>query len=461
MGTGIFSSFALGWWIALRHPLLILCKWLLNLSFAFVLVFPVAGLIKTDLNHSLRAEALESKIPADYLIEFVHHYADQLSGISAYYPLLFLVFALCNIFLSGGILEFIQSDERPGWGRFLPACGYRSPPLIFSTFLSGVLFVMLVAFPLMLMGMLLRFLRNYIPDAMLIFYVQMGSLLLILLLFTAVVRVHDYARLLVTRPGATYGGLSFMFSIKSFAKAILFTRRYHVATFILMALFLIVHGVVIWLHGEALPRLDARLGGGYWLALGLGQLLILARVTTSLATMAGQSRFVNSRLFPVVPISEPEPEPEAEENVAASKETTESDEQPWGVSAWEQQGDEKVEPEESRVADPKPVFANGEEREDEASVAVSDEPDPMPPEEPETRDSMADDTSSTDVIAQPDPEQDSSQASEGSIEERWLHQLESGTSEPEPHIPDQQAGPMPEDPDPPRDPETDNSPKEK
>jgi len=283
MSTFLRAFFG-GWFLAIKHPFLILIRWLLNVAMALIFVAPLARLLSRDLDRSLYGAAQMTHLDYQYLLSFMDRFSGQLGTLKIWFLPAMVVFALLNLFFSGGIYAAIQRPKSSAPRAFFSACAGNFAGLLITLGWCLLLFLLLVALPLKALDMMDAELTGRINEWWRnLFY---WALLVPVLLFLAtyVLRVYDYARLLACRPQEEAGPFNRAFL--SFFKAAGFCWRHHSGTLALWFVFLLVHGLLFFVFNWIKPLLPAGTDG-WWFQVLAGQLLIAARMTTSLASMGG------------------------------------------------------------------------------------------------------------------------------------------------------------------------------
>jgi hypothetical protein len=117
---------ALGWGVrrAWRTKIVIFWLWLINLSVAMVLVLPVYALIYDHTATSTTAARLGEGFTATWWTDFSFAQGATLAVWEGHLWLAGAFYLLLHVFLAGGMLSFLYSDQRfPFWARFGSACG--------------------------------------------------------------------------------------------------------------------------------------------------------------------------------------------------------------------------------------------------------------------------------------------------------------------------------------------------
>ena len=317
---GVARAYFQGLGLALKHPALIFLKWFANLACALVIVLPLLELLGADLNHSLSGRELFQQMETMYFFEFLHKFRRQISELVGAWPIVAMLFALVSLFLTGGILEVLQRQQRPSWSELFAFCGFHFGSLLLTWILAVLLFAVVVVLPIAFLEWFV--LKMEWAGEWLLFWCYWSGLALILLLLGSwVLRVYDYARILVCRSAdeGVRKRHTFIGTMTLFIQAIKFTNRYHVRTFSLWILFLATNLAIFPLYAFVSPLLSPNHPLGYLQEWGMGQVTILWRITAGLAALGGQMVFMRARLeteaapppaepeIPVEPAHEPEP----------------------------------------------------------------------------------------------------------------------------------------------------------
>lgn len=324
-----------GWMLALTHPFLILLRYVCNAALAWLLLKPFLEAFAERLDRSVLRESLADGIPISLVNFFAGTYDDFFDAAEAHQVFFLVLFVLIGVYFSGGIIHCLW--RRSGPRGFFEACQRHFLELLGILAFTLVMYVVGVGIPIVLFAYGLNLYNDWselsVPTLRLVWWG--GVVLIVLMMGSAVVRVKEYARLMVCEPNQTTP-----FYVH-FWRALVFTRRHHVATFFLLMGFLAFHPLLIWAF-DFLPRE----GGQWWTAILVGQGLIVARIAASLATQQGQLLFLQQHcgaadsvepteeeeealrwerhdVLDEFPDAEPEPGADLEENLEEEKENLE------------------------------------------------------------------------------------------------------------------------------------------
>ncbi len=316
MKRGILACLAGGFWLALKHPFLIVIKWLINIGFALLLAIPLHAALSAEFDQHPDSGQLAGQVGIPALFGFMENQGEYLAGVMAYWLPLLAVFILANLFVTGGILEVYRGGRSLSGGAFLRACGHHFPTLALVSLQSGLLLAVLVLAPYSFIADSYgRWLFDVMPnERMVILGYWIPLLIVALLLFPFVARVHGFARILACDAGDGAQG-RFARGLASFWRALGFVFRRHWSSYALWALFVLVHLGVLFAYRQAAPWVAS--DQNMLAAAGLAQLALLARIWVGLATLGGELRFLDGRLTEAAPEpvqapppAEPEPEPQ-------------------------------------------------------------------------------------------------------------------------------------------------------
>jgi len=292
MKRGMLTCFFQGFWLVLKNPSLILIKWFLNLSFAALMALPLLEPLARDLDHSATGADVFERLDIGYLREFAAAQGDFLAGMSAYWPLWLIAFALLNLFITGGVIEALRHDRGLFGGAFFRACAHHFPTLIWVGLMGALTFAALVYAPFALIE---RYARDLLPDprfSLWFYWAMLAAVAVIALPY--VLRIYGFARVLAC--DATGGHPNrLMRAVKSFAAAVATTGRYFWSSLGLWLLFFIAQIAVVAAYREALPYVGGDAARSLWLETGLAQLALLARIAVGLSTLGGEWRFLEGR----------------------------------------------------------------------------------------------------------------------------------------------------------------------
>ena len=276
--------------VALQHPFLLILKWLSGLAAAWILLQPIAAMLHQDLDQTVFQTITREGITRDLYREWLYHHAEALAALRPLANMLVLGFIGLHLFVSGGVLRALWSG-RMGVGAFFQACLDRFPGMILISVLTVCLFGLMVSLPLYLAALAVQYLADAGAGLGTCFYLWWGSVAFVVVFPVSwVARVYIYARLWLCAPkdhvlGGTY-------AISCFLNALAFCARRHIATFIILAGFFLLHPLVLMVFGPTAMGDPAQ--GPFTIALALGQLAVLGRVFISLAAQGAHLSFLRA-----------------------------------------------------------------------------------------------------------------------------------------------------------------------
>ena len=267
-----------GWGLALTHPSYILIRWLANLVFAILIVYPLALLLSADLDHSVFSLELLKQMDQLYPWEMAQRFGAELAGLGKTRLSFFLLFAVLGIYLSGGILSGLQRDIKLTWPEFFQACSTRFRALFFTALLCIIPLAVAIALPLLLA----RFIDSWHLGEVWHLRSWVAVAVLALLCVSFVSRFYDNTRLLLCRPNEPGSVLT------NLGRSFSFTARFHFQTFAIWIIFTALHIGAFLLYSELAPRLGFAGRFGLLIELGALQILILLRITAELARLGAE-----------------------------------------------------------------------------------------------------------------------------------------------------------------------------
>ena len=414
MAISVASAYFKGLGLALKHPFMVFLKWILNLAFAALLIRPLFRLLTVDLDHSQVGRDLWTGLDLNYLLETFYRSRPALPGHLLLALLGGFLFLWLNLYLTGGILHGLQQKRGLSAKRFGQACSDRLKPMFSNLICCAVLLSAAVLVPFVAWDVFLENQYAAFPKSLLQLRIYWAGVVFIaLFLFTWVARVHDFSRVLICRntgSESAYAGL--LGGIRAFFKAMGFTTRYFVSSWILWLLFTATQLLLIGLFLYSFQSTADQGPQWFWWELIPGQLLVLARIGCGLGGLAGAALFLNSRLHPRGQAPEPQAQPKAEEGVPATTGGTGAEYKPSETEADPAEKDRDEEP-------PADLTEIDRDEEQSADLAAM-ERDEEPPADPDAvylqkgRETMArlheaspsagDQTETTDRPAPTDPE---------------------------------------------------------
>lgn len=299
MKSGLWGSFFRGWGIGLKNPSLVFLKWFFNLLAALLIIGPIFDLLSGQLDHGEMAGKLSPRVDGLVLEEFLLANREALGAFAAYWLPIVIIFLLFNLYLNGGILDAVQRERRPSWPHFFDACAHHFASLLMIALLSVIL-CGLVSVPLYWgASSSFQYLEALFPRERITMPLRWSGLALLLLLgLTWILRIHDYARILVCRPPDDDGLAphSPWKTLRDFFRATGFTYRFYGKTLALWLLFFLSQIAIFPVYGLLKPYLAFNGPLGIYTGLGVGQILILFRIAAGIALLAGQAKFLKGVL---------------------------------------------------------------------------------------------------------------------------------------------------------------------
>ncbi len=299
MNIGIIGAFVRGWTAALSLRGLVFLRWAVNLACAIFLVLPIWVLLADTWDESLTNEQVFQTMPMDQITELIVHQGDKFAMFAWIFLPILLFFVLANVFMSAGIMKAVNDGKPASWPEFFSACSGYFFSMVRVIILCLILAALFVALPNALLEKLVDRVREGATSAMPVLWTRWIKAVVMVLLISGVVRIYDYARLLVCRDKKAW---------RAFKQAISFTHRNRFGSFSLWILFV---GISLG-SGLVYAKLDlvsVTSTTTILLALLLGQVLLLFKSLTSVATLAGQHRFLVSRTEQPTPPKAATPEP--------------------------------------------------------------------------------------------------------------------------------------------------------
>lgn len=107
----ILSSIKSGLIQACSNKRVVLIYYLTNLLFGVVLMLPFRSVLNRFVGHSLMGEKLAGRMDMDFLFEFIKENPDFFSSYSILLIIIFTIYGLTSLFLSGGVLSTFVSGE--------------------------------------------------------------------------------------------------------------------------------------------------------------------------------------------------------------------------------------------------------------------------------------------------------------------------------------------------------------
>lgn len=307
----VLAAWDEGWRRALRAPWLIAGTWLTTLLVALPAVLTLRRMLATHLGASLAAETAVSAVNFDWWNEFLAQasglgqtfvpailgFAAVLQNVSALadgQPIARAVQSIValhlavSLFLMGGVLDRLARDRAIGAAAFFSACGVYFFRFLRLGVIAGVLYWTLFVWvhPL-LFDQAYRAVTRDLTVERTAFMVRVAWYLLFGALIVGVNVVFDYAKVRMVVEDR-------MSAIGALASSLRFIARHPGAVLGLYAWNAAVFAIVVALYAAAAP--GATSGDNAWIALLIGQLYIVLRITVRLTFSASQIALFQSRL---------------------------------------------------------------------------------------------------------------------------------------------------------------------
>lgn len=266
----ILRVFARSVGTSIRTAGLLPCLWAVNAVFAALLLAPLYGIVQSELGRSLLGRAVRG-FDLLWLGEAAAKYGPAMSSIALGLAAVALAYGLLSVFLAGGIVGRIASGERFTLAGFCGDGGrffWRYLRVFLLGLLMTALFVGLVS--RLSSGAAGLFSRNA-PSAWPVIIASNLSLLIVLLAFTIVQMILDYARVRLAVEDGRKAARALVATVRFFG------RRFFGAWAIYLAV------ALLFVAGSAgcLLVLNRIPGGSWpWLIVGFlwGQLYVFFRL---------------------------------------------------------------------------------------------------------------------------------------------------------------------------------------
>lgn len=274
-----FISAMRGILLAFSHPFLILFLWLSQMLIAWMMIEPIALQLSRSLDHSVLRDTLANGFDLAWLREWLAQLGAFVQGISFYQKALLVAFLAARYYLSGGIFSALWLGRLSPY-QFFYACSNRFLGQLLLLLPMTLMFVLFVPLPLWLLSWSVQGMHTIGLSVHACFWVfWLGFAFVAIFMFSAVYRVYEYSRLLYCAPGSFAGPAKN--PLICFWRAFVFCVRHHVPTFLIVSGFALLHPLLIWAFAKGqnwmLPE-ETR----FWWIFGAGQVLVLARIITSL-----------------------------------------------------------------------------------------------------------------------------------------------------------------------------------
>ncbi|MCH8959859.1 MAG: HupE/UreJ family protein, partial [Bacteroidetes bacterium] len=169
---------------------------------ALALGFGAAKIFYDTFANSAAVEAIAGEMPFDTAADLLLYNIDAIRELAIAVSPIAVIFLLLNVYLTGGILAAMDAQARMTWAAFFAACGKFFFPIIGVTVLTAILAGLLIVLPYIGLDKLHGIVTENAATSQTSFIFTWVWWVIVALLASWVLRVHDYARiLLVTEPG--------------------------------------------------------------------------------------------------------------------------------------------------------------------------------------------------------------------------------------------------------------------
>jgi len=286
MKTGVIGAFARGWTAAFGLRGLVFLRWAVNLACAVFIILPIGIIFANTWDNSLANDQFFQSMPMEQIAELATQQGDKFAMFVWVFLPILLFFVVANLFMSAGIMKAVNDGKPDSWPTFFSACSGYFFSMVRVALFCLILAALFIALPNALMNELIDRIREGATEPTPVLMAKWVKTVVIVLLISGVSRIYDYARLMVCRDKRAW---------RAFKQAISFTARNRFGSFGLWILFV---GVTL-ASGLIYAKLDpvgVTSNGTILLSLLMGQLLLLFKSMNSVASLAGQQRFLASRL---------------------------------------------------------------------------------------------------------------------------------------------------------------------
>ena len=283
----VFVCYFRGWAVAIAMPGVLSLKWFVNASFALSLGFGAAKIFYDTFANSAAVESIAGEMPFGVAADFLLYNIGGIRELAIAAAPIVVIFLLLNVYLTGGILAAMDTPVRMTWAAFFAACGRFFFPIAGVTVLTAILAGLLVVLPYIGLEKLHGIVTENATTSQTSFIFTWVWWVIVALLASWVLRVHDYARiLLVTEPGRKL--------FTTYASGMRFAARHLMATFVLWLAFMCTPLLFLYAYREGTVYLGDDTLLKVLLVFALGQLFVLLRIAAFVARLAGQMRFLSA-----------------------------------------------------------------------------------------------------------------------------------------------------------------------
>jgi len=260
--------------------------WLANFLFSLLVLTPFYFILNKDFSRSLLADQLARGVDLLWLGDLIYKYRDFSSVLLGWFIVPGIFFLLLSVFLNGGIIGQIASqEEKVSLSNFLADCGKYFFRFLRVFLLSSVVFIFVFGFLFKIISLPFDLWQKNASTEWPLLFISNIKLLLLILIFSMIRMFFDYVkvRLVVedSRKSLRTAVLNLSFIGKRFFKAW--------GLYLLVGLITFISGIVYLSVYQPLPKAGFML----FVAFVWQQAYFLARTWAKILFFSTEYHFFN------------------------------------------------------------------------------------------------------------------------------------------------------------------------
>ena len=272
----IITSYTSGFKATFKTKKLVTTIYIITFLMALILAIPFSGTIEKEAGNSMAFSALLKDFDYTVYQDFMNHSAKAIQPYISTAIWMGIFYLLFTIFFEGGILTVLKRKEDKFTLRFFWEASAKYFGRFFRLAIYMIIIQAIVAVILFLiLALILSSVYKSAPDESYIFYTALVGIIIYLLIFTFLLVVTDYAKVMMVendeyRPFRTI--------IRSFA----FSLKHFLSTYFLYLLLLVVPIMLFFVYFKIESAIGMASGLTILLVFIIQQLLVWTRIFTKI-----------------------------------------------------------------------------------------------------------------------------------------------------------------------------------
>jgi hypothetical protein len=241
----------------------ILVAWIISVLIAWMITYPLRSALSMSFGASMITERLQNAVD----VEVISETGPALAGIISSLGAGFLIFAvtgfLINVFISGGLFGSVSVFRREFWS----SCGKNFWSFLVIMLITGIVLILIFSLAIAV-PLLINYLGGTASESQTIRSVKIASLVFLLILPVFLLWA-DYARAWQVRSDRSRSLAALGFGLGR-------TFRTFLSSWIMMAVFIAIHGLYWFALYKFLSGLQPAFGGPVFFI--LAQVLVIIKI---------------------------------------------------------------------------------------------------------------------------------------------------------------------------------------